>query len=232
MDMVQTILAVLLSFFSFSPTENLVKNANLNPQTSFAQIKIENLKKVSLIPNFEERLSSKEAFEKHACKQMTNGGFYSEGGKPIGLFVGSGRKIADYSPNATLNGILGYSDSGKLQITDNVQTSTTYDWAVQSGPILVKNGKPLKIASKNDEQARRVVAGIDDDGTLIFMLFKDPSSGFSGPTLAELPEKVLEKNPNIDMAINLDGGGSSLMYTHEYKITEYQSAGSFFCMLD
>src|SRR3989344_1198725 len=36
---------------------------------------VRDIKKISLVPNFEEGLSSKEVFEKNGCFQLTSGGF-------------------------------------------------------------------------------------------------------------------------------------------------------------
>ena len=103
------------------------------------------------------------------------------------------------------------------------------DFGVKSGPILVYDSKPLKLAIKDDQLRRRIVAALTQDEQLIFLVILSPRSDYSGPLLADTPQLVLAINPKIVSAVNLDGGSASALITPEFNLPEYQPIGGYFC---
>lgn len=78
--------------------------------------------------------------------------------------------------------------------------------ALQSFPILVKPGGQLGFGAEreNHVRARRTVIGQDRDGRILFIV--TPQGHF---TLHQLSVYLTESDLDLDIAINLDGGGST-----------------------
>jgi exopolysaccharide biosynthesis protein len=78
--------------------------------------------------------------------------------------------------------------------------------ALQAFPILVKPGGKLGFGPEreNHVQARRTVIAQDKNGRLLLMVA--PQGYF---TLHQLSRYLTESDLNLDIAINLDGGGST-----------------------
>ena len=194
---------------------------------------IEDPSKLSLHLNLEDKKTAASANTELGCKLLVNGGFYSKEDKPIGLFVASGKTISNWQENRLFNGILGITKEGKVQI---IGSRGDFENAVQTGPVLVKDGVHKELAIKNDTPARRVVAGITIEGKLVFLSFFNPASYYLGPNLEDLPFllKSFEKQTGIEIkdAINLDGGTASAFYAEGISLTELRPIGSYFCSKD
>jgi uncharacterized protein YigE (DUF2233 family) len=78
--------------------------------------------------------------------------------------------------------------------------------ALQSFPILVRPGGELGFPAEKEEnaRARRTVIGQDRQGRILFIVA--PEGYF---TLHQLSVYLTESDLNLDIAINLDGGGST-----------------------
>ena len=78
--------------------------------------------------------------------------------------------------------------------------------ALQSFPILVAPGGELGFGAERDNhaRARRTVIGQDKDGRILFIVA--PQGYF---TLHQLSVYLTESDLNLDIALNLDGGGST-----------------------
>jgi uncharacterized protein YigE (DUF2233 family) len=78
--------------------------------------------------------------------------------------------------------------------------------ALQSFPILVQPGGGLGFGAEreNNVSARRTVIGQDKDGRILFIVA--PQGYF---TLHQLSVYLTESDLNLDIAVNLDGGGST-----------------------
>jgi len=78
--------------------------------------------------------------------------------------------------------------------------------ALQSFPILVKPGGQLGFGPEreNHVQARRTVIAQDRNGRILFIVA--PQGYF---TLHQLSVYLTESDLNLDIAVNLDGGGST-----------------------
>jgi len=201
-------------------------------KNNISYVTVRNIEKIELYSNLEEPKTSFDFKELNGCIYLTNGGFYGEDNKHIGLFVSKGNVISGASSSPTFNGFFSISKNKNASISYNEPQGPEY--AVQSGPMLFANGEPLTLQIKNDERARRVVVAINRSGHVIFIVFYNPSQTFDGPLLSELPELLsdLKKNTNLDFeyAINLDGGAHSTFITDALKLSELSTAGGYFCI--
>lgn len=235
------------------------KNQNTNPQKSGAQnvlsdsaqndssgnsIEIDGLTfswyeisdttKLKLIPNFSEKLSSKEIINSNQCKFLSNGPFYTKENTPTGLVIADANKISGWRENTLFNGILSINDLTTPRITRDVPEDHL-QIAVQSGPILKENGDFQTLKIIDDSPARRVLAAVTGENKLFFIVVYDPQSEFSGLKLGDLPNALqsFENKTGIVFAdaINLDGGSASAFITKNINLSELTTSGAFFCQL-
>ena len=133
---------------------------------------------------------------------VKSGSYFPDGltivhGNPLGSsFAGYGGMLAINRDQAELRSLVQkpYNSNEPLQA------------ALQSFPILVQPGGKLGFgADKEDHaRARRTVIGQDKNGRILLIVAPD---GYF--TLHELSVYLTESNLNLDIAVNLDGGGST-----------------------
>ena len=194
---------------------------------------LSNLDTLELIPNFDDSQTASSAFDKYGCELLINGGFYTEAGKPIGLFRANSETIQEFSVNVLMNGVFSVNDFSTPRITREVP-GDPLKIALQTGPILIENSFNQKLNLASDKSARRVISAVTGDNKLIFMVIYDPKSVFLGPELVDLPQIVsllsAENDLNIADAINLDGGSASAFKSRDFSLNEISPVGSFFCL--
>lgn len=186
-------------------------------------------KKISLIPNFTEKKSSKTIIEENNCQSAINGGFYTKEESPLGFFMVDGKILQKESANRSLLGGFFFLDNfNKPQIDLNLSNNVVSGF--QSGPLIL-NSLPLKI--KDDKYARRSIILESEGGDLHAAIIVSQESKVSGPLLSKLAPIVFSiKQPfTVTKALNLDGGSASFFYEKggDY-IGEQTSAGSIICI--
>lgn len=141
---------------------------------------------------------------------VLNGGFYSIDNEryfPDGLTIVAGQ-ASGHSFNG-YGGMLAIKESSaqlRWLVQEPYNSSEPLLAALQSFPILVKPGGALGFGAEreNNVSARRTVIGQDKAGRILFMVA--PQGYF---TLHQLSVYLMNSNLNLDVAINLDGGGST-----------------------
>jgi uncharacterized protein YigE (DUF2233 family) len=160
---------------------------------------------------YDETPKSLETWQRETNALMVvNGGFYSVENEryfPNGLtivngraygrsFRGFGGMLAIQEDRAELRWLVErpYNPYGRLQA------------ALQSFPVLVQPGGELGFGAEreNHVSARRTVIGQDKNGRILFIVA--PQGYF---TLHQLSVYLTESDLNLDIAVNLDGGGST-----------------------
>jgi uncharacterized protein YigE (DUF2233 family) len=141
---------------------------------------------------------------------VVNGGYYTienERYLPNGLTIVNGE--ASGSSFDDFGGMLAINES-RAELRWLVQKPyNAYERlqaALQSFPILVQPGGELGFGPEreNGVSARRTVIGQDKDGRILFIVA--PQGYF---TLHQLSVFLTESDLNLDIAMNLDGGGST-----------------------
>jgi hypothetical protein len=141
---------------------------------------------------------------------VVNGGFYSVENEmyfPDGLAIvngaASGRSFNGYG------GMLAIRNS-RAEVRSLLQkpynSAEPLQAALQSFPILVAPGGGLGFGAEreNNVSARRTVIGQDKDGRILFIVA--PQGYF---TLHQLSAYLTDSGLDLDIALNLDGGGST-----------------------
>lgn len=202
------------------------------PETyRYQVVSVTSPEKISLYQNKERKNSVNLAQEK-GCTMLTNGSFYDEAGDPIGWFVSEGKNISEKVNSNFLNGFMSISPAGQVTISSKPDPGLI-ESGLQSGPLLVVDGKVQPLSIKNDEPRRRLIAAKTTGNQLIFIAIVDNTSLIAGPLLAETPAIVdtiaNQQSLILDSAINLDGGSASTLYTKNFHLKEASWIGSFFC---
>lgn len=141
---------------------------------------------------------------------VVNGGYYSienERYFPDGLTIMNGQ--ASGQSFSGFGAMLAIKDSGaelRWLVEKPYDAYESLHAALQSFPILVQPGGLLGFGAERDNNvsARRTVIGQDRDGRILFILA--PEGYF---TLHQLSVFLTESDLNLDIAVNLDGGGST-----------------------
>lgn len=142
---------------------------------------------------------------------VVNGAFFlpeDEGGGTIGLLVSDGQSWGTLLDSYA--GMFAVAASGDVSV--RWLEESPYDpqerlaQAIQSFPILVKPGGVMGFPAEADDgtPARRTVVAQDGDGNVLFIVA--PRGYLS---LHELAVFLAESDLVIDVALNLDGGGST-----------------------
>ena len=198
----------------------------------FDYYKVNDISALSLIPNFDEKLTSEQLIEKLECKFLTNAGFYSRENKPLGLFTYNYKTRSSEIKSSLFNSFLSINDFDTPRIT-RVSPLDRLRIALQSGPLLKENAKFLIVKSSNDKKARRILAGVSGENELYFFAIYNKDQLYDGPLLSELPTLVgmIEDKLGVEFAdvINLDGGSASLFYSPKLYLKELTFSGGFFC---
>lgn len=135
-----------------------------------------------------------------------NGGFFDENYRPLGLRINQQQL---YNPLKQISwwGVFYIKNQkasliGPRQYTNKQQP----DFAIQSGPRLIINGK---IPSLRPGYAERSALGIDADGKVIMLVTENT------PMTTTILAKLMQASPlDCHNALNLDGGSSSQLYAH------------------
>ncbi|CAN5354609.1 hypothetical protein BH10PAT1_BH10PAT1_4990 [soil metagenome] len=215
-----------------TPTPQNNNSIKINDFTfSWFEVNTDNLK---LIPNFSEKLSSREFLTNNKCQFLSNGPFYSKDSQPLALFITDGNTLHDFQTNALFNGILSINDFSTPRITKNIP-SDHLNIAIQTGPILKENNSYETLKIIDDTESRRVVAAVTGENKLFFLVIYKSNSEYFGPLLADLPNQLknFEDKTGIVFAdaINLDGGSASTFTSPSVHLSEISSVGAFFCQL-
>jgi exopolysaccharide biosynthesis protein len=183
------------------------------PNQSVASVNIWRLdqKRFRLDVAYADRPKSLDAWQKETNAELVvNGGYFSitnDRYVPDGLAIvdgkASGRSFVGYG------GMLAIVPS-QAQVRSLVENpyipSERLQAALQAFPILVKPGGGLGFGQEKETnaRARRTVIAQDKAGRILFIVV--PEAYF---TLHELSLYLTESDLNLDVALNLDGGGST-----------------------
>ncbi|MBI5620999.1 phosphodiester glycosidase family protein [Candidatus Gottesmanbacteria bacterium] len=218
---------------TLAPPGNTI-DIQINERTfRVAWITISDPSALSLIPNFTEKRTAQSLIDGRECQQVINGGFYTKDYQPTGLFISEGNVIRTSIPNTLLNGYLSVDRASAASIR-STPPDTEVRLALQTGPILIQNSTPLRLAIREDEFARRSVGAVTQKGMVMFLSIYESENAWSGPKLADVPTILakLVSHARLDLrdAINLDGGSASAFIRPDLSLGELTAVGSFFCI--
>jgi hypothetical protein len=145
-----------------------------------------------------------------------NGNFFDENGEILGLLVADG--VVYGAPYTDRGGMFAVKN-GATRVRSN--TAEPYmgealEQAVQAFPMLVFNGIQAYTSTVEDTYTRRTIVAQDTNGNIILM-----TTPLIGLPLLDLSIFLPSTDMNLANAVNLDGGGSTLMYLNSNNTPEY-----------
>ncbi|MCL5003672.1 MAG: phosphodiester glycosidase family protein [Patescibacteria group bacterium] len=202
-------------------------------EINFSWFTVNSVSRLTLTPNFDEKISSFEFVNENACYFLANGGFYTSDYKPLGLLESEGKILSNFDQSNLRNGVFFVDKFGVAGIVPSVN-DPNLELAVQSGPLLLMEGQPAKLLISNDEPRRRVLVSLDQNQKIVFLTAYSADDSFNGPRLKDLPIalKMLSDKYSLNLVsgLNLDGGSASAFYSPQLFLSEIKPVGSFFCV--
>lgn len=135
---------------------------------------------------------------------VMNGGFFTPEFLATGLIVVAGQPSG--SSYVGFGGMVTMAGGGvdvRSLVERPYDPAETFDYALQSFPMLVLNGAAAYQTADFDT-ARRTVIGVDGDGRILLIV-----ASWGGFTLAELSSYLASADFGLVNALNLDGGTST-----------------------
>ena len=160
---------------------------------------------------YEERPKTLDTWQKETNAAIVmNGGYYSIDNEryfPDGLTIVNGKAVGRSFRG--FGGMLAIDESGaelRWLEEEPYNSFEPLQAALQSFPVLVRPGGQLGFGPEREShaQARRTVIAQDKNGRILLMV---APQGFF--TLHQLSIYLTESDLNLDIAVNLDGGGST-----------------------
>jgi uncharacterized protein YigE (DUF2233 family) len=147
---------------------------------------------------------------------FVNGNFYDAEYRALGLIAVDG--VVYGTSFAGYGGMFQIQD-GQARVRSNFlepYNGETLEQAVQGFPMLVLNGTQGYTDTRRDEVSRRTVVGQDTSGRILLMV-----TPLVGIGLVELSAYLPTTDMELVNAVNLDGGGSTMLYLNVPGIPEY-----------
>ena len=157
-------------------------------------------------PGHPRRLSEWRA-EAPDAAVIINANFFDEAYRALGAVVSDG--IVHGAFNDDYGGSFLARDGAASVIVNhtlNFSQANTIDQLVQGYPMLVDQGDPAYVRRTGSQRARRTVIAEDSRGNILILV-----APYLGLSLADLSEYLTRTDLNIVRAVNLDGGGSTLI---------------------
>jgi uncharacterized protein YigE (DUF2233 family) len=155
-----------------------------------------------------------------------NANYFDEKGKPLAFLKTANQEInRSVSKHALYTGVFGVQDSMPFIVHRDEFQLTDAQEAIQSGPLLLKQGAAVPSIPGAGRYSRRAVIGMDKQQRLIVGVTDTVLGGLSFAELQELfsrPEWQLETTE----LLNLDGGGSAQLYIKTRSHEEFISGTS------
>ena len=160
---------------------------------------------------YDEKPKSLETWQQETQATLVlNAGYFSVKNEryiPDGLIIVNGKAYGHSFDG--FGGMLAIDSSGaelRWLVQKPYNSNEPLQAAIQSFPILVQPGGKLGFPAEreNHASARRTVLAQDKDGRILFLVA--PEGYF---TLHQLSVYLTESDLNLDIAVNLDGGGST-----------------------
>ena len=138
-----------------------------------------------------------------------NANFFDKNGKALGLIIHGGKILQKiHSGGSVLSGIF-FTKTNGIFINHYADFSPNkVIEAIQAGPRLITNGRPLKLAAPLSLNRRSGIAITTEGNGLIFITL----ARFPGVSLHGLQRLLLSKELHVTEALNLDGGSSSQIF--------------------
>ncbi len=139
---------------------------------------------------------------------IVNGNFFNPDNSARGLVIAD-EKIVDDEAFKDFGGLMQVDETGAVRVRSTIHEPYEGEsllQAVQGFPVLIYDGDALYRGGGNDQPARRTVIGQDRAGRILLITVTD-----TGMYLDILAEYLARTDLRIEIAVNFDGGTSTLL---------------------
>ncbi len=150
---------------------------------------------------------------------IINGGYFDANFHPDGYCKIDGQ-VVSAQVNPKLSGYVVISPEGALDLLEKNASIEGYRDVMQSGPFIIDPGGKVGIYSPSGDANKRTVIAKENDGTLLILTT-------SGVRLFELAKILREEFPDIERALNLDGGPSTAVITDKLRMNNLNPVRNF-----
>jgi exopolysaccharide biosynthesis protein len=150
-----------------------------------------------------------------------NANYFDENGRALGFLKAGTQEInRTVSQSSLFTGIFGIDNVSPFIVhRDEFQPARAHE-ALQSGPLLLRQGKALEVSRGYGRYSRRSVIGLDKEQRLVLGITAGMLGGLSWVELQELFSSA-EWGVQARDLLNLDGGGSAQLYIKTKKMEEF-----------
>ncbi|MEO0509408.1 MAG: phosphodiester glycosidase family protein [Verrucomicrobiota bacterium] len=131
---------------------------------------------------------------------IVNGGYFDGNLNPVGLFRINGVDISN-TKDPRLSGFVTITEEGELELHWKRIPEIEYDDIVQSGPFVIDPGGKIGIRSRSGKEAKRTIIGRTKNNRTLVITTNEVY-------LYDLAIILNSEIPDLDRALNLDGGPS------------------------
>ncbi len=154
---------------------------------------------------------------------FVNANFFDENGQALGLLVADG--VSYGAPYPGYGGMF-QVQNGQPRVRSNIlepYVGEPLEQVAQGFPVLVANGAAGYSNRQRDSLARRTVVAQDSSGRILLIV-----TPLVGMTLVELSAYLPTTDLAIVNAVNLDGGGSTMLYiaATDYMLSSFDPVPS------
>jgi uncharacterized protein YigE (DUF2233 family) len=164
----------------------------------------------------ESALTIKEIHLKDDSLLTFNGNFFTEDFKPTGLLMDNGTILNEYTKAKLLNGIFAVTTDGKAKLINhgNGLDKKDYEFAIQSGPVLLDEKGDIAVDKNDGDKASRTAIGLNKEGDIVLISLKQDLLNLDNEISLYGLAKILKESPQLKeiglkSVLNLDGGSSS-----------------------
>ena len=186
------------------------------------KIKVDDIEKIKIYVNKNKKTLAQIKNETGA-DYIINGGFYN-----MASFTSSFGLVADGEIIKAPDDKFGFAFKGNQPIFSYGNNVNADDY-ITAYPLLVRHGKKQDLYNVADNYSHRGRSAIGITENNEFVMFcVDDTYGYNDFTMDELANEMIKAN--CDVAINLDGGGSSQCDFNGEKITSTRIVHNYVCV--
>lgn len=155
-------------------------------------------------------VTMKDLAQRRGALLAINGGFFDPQYKSLGLLVNEGKTLNPFRQVSWWASFILNQNIPQILKTKKITVEPSMEMAIQAGPRLVQDGKPV---SSNPKFSRKSFIGITSQNQVVLGVTED--------SFAEINDlaRILAEEIKLTQALNLDGGRSTQLYA---KIGTYE----------
>jgi uncharacterized protein YigE (DUF2233 family) len=179
------------------------------PQAALTLIKL-NPNSFKVSAEYSAQAKTVQEWASSGEEMLINGGYFNEDYTPSGYLIVNSQRIGKRIFDQDKSGIFGFQNEQVVVRdlkTDPLKTGEKFDFAVQSYPFLIEDGKPA-IKTISDKRARRTAVGIDKEKNLYIIIVDQKEL-----SLYEFMQELINTKIPFVQVLNLDGGPSTGLYS-------------------